>query len=117
MVNTGTAITYADSSTLGASFTINEDGFYELFYADSKTTSNYRYGASLNTASPTQAISSIGVAERILPNCYVITAATSIPITRTVKLVAGDIVRPHTDGTGDATGDECIFSIRKVGHG
>jgi hypothetical protein len=117
MTNTGTAITYADSATLGASFTINEDGFYELFYADSRAGGGCRYGASLNTASPTQAISSIGVAERILPNCVIVTAAVSAPITRTVKLVATDIIRPHTDGTVDATGDECIFSIRKVSNG
>lgn len=50
-INTGTAITYADSATDGASFTINEAHWYGINYQDKSSANvatNYYLGLSLN---------------------------------------------------------------------
>ena len=116
MTNTGTAITYADSGTLGASFTINEAGFYEVYYADSITTAATAYfGISLNL--DTGNVSSIAIANRMAAVMLTGVANTYAPCTRTLKLAIGDVIRPHTNGTVDGVGDHTFFSIRKVSNG
>lgn len=116
MTNTGTAITYADSATLGASFTINEAGFYEIHYADNITTAaTGYYGISLNL--DTGNVSSIAVASRLGLCMLTGVANTFAPITRTVKLAISDVIRPHTNGTVDGITDHTFFSIRKVSNG
>lgn len=110
-VNTGTAITYADSATLGASFTINQHGLYEIHSLD---TGGSAVGASVNSAQLTTNISSITGTNRI---CWAATyAASQGSVTRTARLSVGDVVRPHAygDSTNTVVGDT-LFSIRKVG--
>ncbi|MCA0214507.1 MAG: hypothetical protein LCH79_15185 [Proteobacteria bacterium] len=113
--NTGTAITYADSAANGASFTINQPGFYECYMQDSASAGNPLYGISVNSAQLTTDISSITAASRF----GLARAATTnfgTPLTRVLRLVIGDVVRPHTDGgPDDTTVTGSLFSIRKVG--
>ena len=112
-VNTGTAITYADSATLGASFTINQPGLYEIHTLD-EGSAGVSVGASLNSSQLTTNILSITAANRI---CAATAAAgLTQSATRTVRLAAGDVVRPHTDGASTVTtAGRTLFSIRKVG--
>lgn len=116
-VNTGSAITYADSSTDGASFTINQTGLYEIYTSDLFGGNGDAYfGASVNSAQLTTAIESITAADRIvLGYAPVIASNGELGVaTRTVRLSSGDVVRPHTDGALTASSALVVFSIRKI---
>lgn len=120
LTNVGTAITYADSSANGASFTIVDAGLYEIHYYDSSNAASSYIGISLNSAELTTAVHGITVASRLTwLNVWDSDAtAGGVPIscTRVVRLAANDVIRPHTDGTPNQTGqDYTFFSIRKVG--
>lgn len=112
MTNVGTAITYADSATLGASFTINETGLYAIFYADYHGASTV-IGASVNSAQLTVGISSITTGNRLF--CINQIAGNVVSASRVVRLSAGDVVRAHTEGVNTGADATNVFSIRKVG--
>lgn len=113
-VNQGTAITYADSAANGASFTINEDGLYELSTTATYSGGACNFGASKNSAQLTTAITSITAANRVLSASSATSGAYN-PATRTVKLVVGDVIRPHDDGTPDGASELAQnFTIIKV---
>lgn len=57
-VQTGTAITYSNSSTNGDNFTINEDGLYAITYC-AEFTAAETFGISINASSLTTSILSI----------------------------------------------------------
>ena len=109
----GTAISYADSATLGSSFTINEPGIYEVMYADTRNASIPLFGISRNSAQLTTSIGDVTADSRL--------GVTHPPAGRfatlsvATRLAAGDVVRPHTDGTTDSTEIYVSFTIRKVG--
>lgn len=107
--NVGTAITYADSATLGASFTIVEAGLYAISYTDSSI--NAQHGISVNTTAPTTIIGSIAESEILFA-----TISTTLPhVGGVFRLAAGDVVRVHT-GSATSPGTTGVrFSIRKVG--
>lgn len=113
ITNVGTAITYADSVTNGASFTINETGLYNITYSDNYTAGNTYMGASLNSANLTTNFFSCPNSERLM-----ITKADGNVVancSRTVYLTAGDVIRAHTNGLADVTDGQCHFAITKVG--
>lgn len=112
LTSTGTAITYADSAANGASFTINETGLYSVYYADAHSAGGEPHGISVNSSQLTTAINVINAADR-LGSVYV-TTANPIPMSRVVKLTAGDVVRPHTGGVQDGASSLILFAIRKV---
>lgn len=90
----GTGITYADSASAGASFTINEDGIYAIDYADSSSAAALQIGVSLNSSQLTTAIGAITAADRI---AYEHTSAASFfaSTQAIVRLSSGDVIRPH----------------------
>ena len=109
----GSAITYADSATLGASFTINENGIYSLFYSDSYGAGGAQIAFSINTTAPTTNPSSLSVTELVaLSNSPSATTVNSLSITR--RLRAGDVIRAHTDGNPNQTGIFCKVEIIKL---
>lgn len=111
--NLGSVITYADSATLGASFTVNEPGLYEVFMAE-RGSSVGDAGASLSSAELTTDIGSINIATRIFVISY---NAGAIPITRTIRCIAGDVIRPHTNAAVNiGTTSASMFSVRKIAH-
>lgn len=114
MTNTGTAITYADSATLGATFTINEAGLYEVFYVE-PLGGALSVGISLNSSALTTSILTIPVATRVAYSGHNDSVTFYLPMTRTLRLSASDVIRVHTDGTAANTDDLTLFSIRKVG--
>ena len=120
--SSGEAITYADSSTDGASFTINEPGLYAISYQDSGTsaTTSYGLGVSLNSAQLTTDIQTITEANRLLfSSTYNVGSGADSPgnASGTFNLAAGDVIRPHSGGANipnaTATG-YTSFTIRKV---
>ncbi|MCB1949127.1 hypothetical protein, partial [Nitrosomonas sp.] len=106
--NLGSSITYADSATDGASFTINQDGVYALYYQDKgqdthaiTRNANGTINPIINNASQNLAASS--------------TTGTSVKsISRVAKLNAGDVVRAHTNGVSIETDASVLFSIRRL---
>lgn len=116
--NVGTAITYADSATLGASFTINEPGLYEIYRLDSNNGGSINFGVSLNSATLTTSIISITAASRVLYGSQGTVAGDPVtPLVRTLSLTTGDVIRPHDDASADdTTALKSVFSIRKVGY-
>lgn len=110
--NYGPAITYADSVTLGASFTINSPGVYNISYTD-RLAAVGTIGISKNSAALTTDIFTITEATKLAQetvggNQY------SSSCSWTGYLIAGDVIRPHGDGSA-ASADATIFSITKLG--
>lgn len=111
----GTAITTAQTTASGRSFTINEAGIYSISYSDSKTTTAADFGISLNSTAPiTTSITAIAASERLtITSCAGSSFISNCSVT--VRLSVGDVVRPHTDGTPDATNDyQTVFVITQL---
>lgn len=113
VTNQGTDITYADSATLGASFTINTNGVYTISYSDCFTTPAV-LGLSINSSQLTTNLESI-TATNILSantsgsNNYVGVSAW------TGYLTAGDIIRAHSGGLATGSVVNTVqFTIARV---
>lgn len=114
--NTGTKITYADSATLGASFTINENGLYDIYYGEEASAAASSLGVSLNSSQLTTTIAAITAANRVLFAEFG-NALNPVPISRVLKLSASDVIRPHGSGINLADGSvHTVFSIRAIGN-
>ena len=112
VVNQGTDITYTDSATLGATFTINTSGVYSVDYVDNFNTANSQLGISLNSSQLTTAVGSITVADLLAyGQAYAVNAGCSCSWTG--YLAAGAVIRAHT--SGNATGAVlALFTITKI---
>lgn len=117
LVNTGTAITYADSATLGASFTINESGTYSITstgQGGGGLATEVTVGISLNSAQLTLPIDDAGLTVSARLGAA---GGTYLPsVTRVVTLAAGDIVRAHYGQMANAVNgfSTTAFSIKKI---
>lgn len=115
--NVGTAIVYADSATLGASFTIaaGHGGLYAISMTDRNSTNFAYFGISKNSAQLTTTIDMILSSSVIF---FTQSNAANLPAScfPVVRLSAGDVVRPHTLGLENGTTEAFSnFSITKVG--
>jgi hypothetical protein len=112
--NVGTAITYADSATLGASFTINSDGIYAISYSDSRTGGAMTVGISVNGSNLNAGLNSLDYTQGYRGS-NVGTGGNTTAFMWTGFLEAGDVVRPHaSDNTSLDTTTRIIFQITKV---
>lgn len=111
--NLGSSIVYADSATNGSSFTINEDGVYNVSYSDSATAADYS-GISKNASSLTTNLNSL-VTSEILALERQDTSGGAFNIAWSGYLQAGDIIRAHSSGTGGGNNALVTFTISKVG--
>jgi hypothetical protein len=111
VLNQGADVTYADSATLGGSFTVNKTGVYAISYSDSFASSQH-FGLSLNSAQLTTDIQSI-TAANILKIGVTGGAGSPQTVSDTVYLTAGDVVRAHTTGIS-ASGAAAQFTITRV---
>lgn len=110
--NQGSDITYADSATLGASFTINTSGVYAISYGD-QFSSNSQAGLSLNSTQLTTNVYQITIADIL--GLQSNTANNWARSSWIGYLNAGDVVRPHTDGTGNGVNSGGFdFTIARV---
>ena len=109
----GSDITYADSATNGATFTVNKAGWYAISYLDGWSAGVSFFGVSVNAASLTTSIQdlSIGDGKRIFgvhPSGYI--GSTAV----TLHLATGDVVRAHTDGSPNLTSNNVFFRIERI---
>lgn len=113
VTNTGSDITYADSATLGATFTINNAGVYAVSFTDSFNTNTQYLGVSLNSAQLTTAIQTITAADRIAV-ALAPSNGNNVAIATTLYLSAGAVIRAHT--SGDTVGGTNLtqFTIARV---
>lgn len=109
--NQGSDITYSDSSTLGASFTINTSGVYSISITDNCSSSACTFGATLNTATPNSTIQSCSINEIL---CITSTASPSFSgsTSWTGYINSGSVVRSHGDGNSGLS--LSTFSIQRV---
>lgn len=121
--NTSTAITYADSATLGATFTINEDGLYYMTYSDYNISGSfYFFGISRNSNQLTTNIGSITGTHRLAQTKVsgLGTAYTELnTVTAVEYLKKGDVIRAHSGASSTSSGDtdsRVSFYIAKVGY-
>lgn len=114
-INVGTAITYADSSTAGATFTINETGIYSVFYSDVGASGNSAsFGISVNSSQLTTSIGSITAANRLVFGYT--NGALEGTASGVFRFSSGDVVRPHNGPLSlESSNGTTTFYIRKVG--
>lgn len=112
--NTGSDITYADSSTLGATFTINTTGRYAITYCDQFSTIDVM-GISINASSLTNSINTLAVAERAALT-QLFAAGAYAMCTAILNLTASDVVRAHCAASGtNGTTSTPSFRIIRIG--
>lgn len=115
-VNTGTAITFADSSTNGCSFTINENGLYAVSVADSLAAGDSIVAVSKNSASLSTSFGGLGASE-ITPLVSSGSSGKYPQASAVLRLSAGDVLRFHAYTTKpDSTANIAHFRIIKVGN-
>ncbi|MDL2342439.1 MAG: hypothetical protein QFB87_05175 [Patescibacteria group bacterium] len=108
VTNQGSDITYADSATLGATFTINTSGVYGMSCTDA-TTAAADFGISKNATVLTTVPSTLS---EVLSEGTTPAAAYRASCGATVYLLAGDVIRVYATGT--PSGTRQFFSITKV---
>lgn len=113
VLSKGSAITFADSATLGSTFTINQEGLYSMSYTDSYSIAASAIGISINSNQLTTSVGSMTASMRAV---YVTLTAASQRINCAVtrRLHPGDVVRAHTDGNPDGTGGVDQFTIIQI---
>lgn len=113
--NVGTSITYADSATLGPTWTINHTGTY-LIQRQERYNSAAGYGGIvLNPSSGTSNYTALTFAEK-LGGLAVNTAAPLIASVTVIRnLTAGDIIAMHDDATlFNSTTNDCFAIVRRM---
>jgi hypothetical protein len=112
VTNQGSDITYADSATLGATFTINTNGVYAVSFNDSYGSAEH-VGISKNSTQLTTQFFSITLADKV---AAMTTAGTNLASNCgvTLYLVAGDVIRAHTTGSAFAGVSASMFTITRV---
>ena len=107
----GTDITYADSATLGASFTINTNGVYAISYSDEFNGAAHM-GISLNSTELSTVIASINVINKLAETTTASTAYYSCASVVSY-LPSGSIVRAHANGAPPGS-YQSLFTIVRV---
>ena len=113
ITNVGTAITYADSATLGASFTINDTGLYEIAFGGVND-ATLAIGISLNSTQLTTNILTITNTDR-LALIYTANTFSSGQVSAAMRLTAADVIRAHTDTVDLQANQKSWFKITKIG--
>jgi membrane-bound inhibitor of C-type lysozyme len=108
-VNTGSDITYTDSATNGASFTINTNGVYSMGWHDRKSVTGNQLGFSLNSSDLTISIDSLSESE-ILEASW--TPAEGGQVTFCGYFTAGDVIRPQDDNDNNESTVPRFFIVR-----
>lgn len=110
--NTGSDITYADSATLGGTFTIVTSGVYTMNYTDYNTGGSTFLAPTVDAANASVSTLTYATGRRLGTNTS--GTGTVYSTSWTGILTAGQVVRAMTDGNANSTDAFCAFSIVKV---
>lgn len=109
-------VVYADSATLGASFTAQQRCLVTISYSDNPSAASDAIGLSRNTTQATTNIGNITVTDRLVfQQAY--TGGASISCTWTGVLQPGDVLRPHGlpgMGVSNTARVHCMLTARIV---
>jgi hypothetical protein len=112
----GTDITYTDSATDGASFTINTAGIYSIFHSDASSSASVPIiGISKNSNQLTTAIQSITTAHRIAVHTGPGSLSQAIAVSVTTRLSASDVIRCHSNAIPNGAFAFTQFRIERIG--
>lgn len=114
ITNQGSDITYADSASLGGTFTINTNGVYAISYTDQWDAGQW-FGLSLNSNQLTTDNTSITAAHRL---GVVNSGGANVTemVSNTVYIASGGVVRAHTNGNASGSNTSFVnFTITRVG--
>jgi hypothetical protein len=114
IINNGGDIEYTDSATNGASFKVLSSGIFYINYVDSFNVTSYM-GLTLNSSSLTTNVDSISNGSEVLELTQFTSSNGVNDVSWSGYLVAGDIVRAHTNGAISASGLYTKFTMSKVG--
>lgn len=113
VLNQGSDITYTDSATNGASFTINTNGVYSVSYTDQFNAQSH-LGISLNSSQLTTSLVLINTSDQLA-------SSTSGAANNTGScswcgyLASGAVIRAHAGGTPTGTTTNAVqFTIQRV---
>lgn len=110
VVSQGSDITYADSATDGATFTINTAGVYAMSYTDAFSAAA-DMAITLNPTLPLLASGLPGTMSQILFETTATAAAIRNSVSGTVFLAAGSIIKTTCTGAGTS---RAFFTITRV---
>lgn len=114
VTNQGTDITYADSASNGASFTVNTAGTYAISYSDCFTSSQGWLGLSVNASSGITQVNGLAASE-ILAVTNTTAANLSGGCSWTGYLAAGAVIRAHCQaGLSAGSGAVPLFTITRL---
>lgn len=117
VVNSGSDITYADSASLGSTFTINTAGMYAMTLTMESALSNACFvGFSLNGTQLSTGILGITAATRLaLAGSPGVASTTGLPsVSVTFYAAVNDVIRPQTDATTPVNVGRCQLTIVRV---
>lgn len=117
VVNSGSDITYADSASLGSTFTINTAGMYAiLFQFSTSSAENPVVGLSLNSTELTTSVVSITAADILAAESVMgISGDNAVgSVSITFYFAVNDVIRPHTAGQTTTGSARCRFAIARV---
>lgn len=114
--SSGTAISFTNSTTAGASFTVNEPGYYcmSMTHRVGVNTED-QWGISIN-ASVTTALTTLSSANMLcVTGTYAVSGASVAASCSWCGTVGnGDVIRPHTNSGSATTSNTCHFHMEKV---
>ena len=111
--NVGTDITYADSATLGNTFTINANGVYSVSFSDQLSAAGW-IGVSINSTQLTTVIDGITVTD-ILTIAFTPNTNQPAACSATFYASAGAVIRAHNAGVSSGVNVKaCQFTIARV---
>jgi hypothetical protein len=111
VTNQGTDITYADSATLGSTFTINTSGVYALSCLFRTAVTSSVVGFSLNSSQLSTSVASIAIADRLaVSQAFSVNAFFST--SASLYLPAGSVIRTHADANAPQSTDCGVIIVR-----
>ena len=114
LANSGTAFTavsVANSATLGAAVTCLFNGRVAVYVADGHS-SAAALGASVNSNQLTTASGNITAAHRLMT--FDNGAGLMNGCSRVIEVAVGDVIRPHDDGTPTNTTERVTFVVEEL---
>jgi len=110
IINTGSDITYADSATLGGSFTINTTGIYSISFSDSYVSADSA-AITVNDSAPTGAPV---IADILALDTAGASSSSNVGVT--IPLSSGAVVRGRSyNGQAISATNLSMFTIARIG--
>lgn len=113
--NFGSDIIYADSATLGASFTVTTDGVYNVSYTDGyASATNFYAGITVNSTELTTNVQSLVTISTRKAISFILNGDMQCNSWEGY-LTAGSVIRPHTNGVAGTATNLATMTVSKQG--